>query len=243
MVSLIAGFLSDHLMMIICLFLLGGYWAALYIWGNAADPLSIQGNAGYRLDSFLFGDAHLYRGRAGIPFDPEGVLSTFPAVVNVVGGYWAGRFLRRKGINFEGIARLLMSGCVLVLAAVCWNAFLPVNKKLWTSSFVCLTIGLDLIILSFLVFFLDIKGYRQWSRFFTPFGKNPLFIYLLSELLITALWNIPCEQNSNFYKMIGTWLFSYVPGGWGSLLFAVSYMLLCWLIGWILDRRKIYIKV
>lgn len=240
--SVIVAFLSDRLILIISLFLLGGYWASLYIWGNRIAPLSVHGNAVYLLDAFLFGDSHLYHGSAGV-FDPEGILSTFPAVVNVIAGYCAGKFLRRKQVTYETISKLLIIGNVLVFVAICWNPFFPFNKKLWTSSFVCLTVGLDLLILSFLIYITDVAGYKQWSRFFIPFGKNPLFIYLLSELLWAVFWFIPFGQNSNLYKEVCTALFFYIPGAWGSLLFAVSYMLLCWVVAWWLNRQKICIKV
>lgn len=229
--SLMVRFLSDRLIYALSVIFLLGYWLVLYCLGNTGSALDIHGNAVYKLDLFLFGERHLYRGRLGI-FDPEGLLSTFPAVVNVIGGYYAGKVLRKNIINYETISKLLMTGIVLVLLAIIWNQYLPINKKLWTGSFVCITLGLDLICLSFLIYIIDIKGHKKWSSFFMPFGENPLFIYLLSEILVTIIYTIPAGHGSNCYKSIC-----------GSLLFSIAYMFVCWIPGWILHKRHIYIKV
>jgi predicted acyltransferase len=240
--SLMVRFLSDRWINVLSVIFILGYWLVLYCLGDAGDWLGIHGNTVYKLDFFLFGEKHLYRGSLGI-FDPEGLLSTFPAVVNVIGGYYAGRVLRKNKINYETIAKLLMTGIVLVLLAIIWNQCLPINKKLWTGSFVCITLGLDLIILSFLIYIIDMEEHKKWSSFFIPFGENPLFIYLLSEILVTTIYAIPAGVGSNCYKSICTCFFTQIPGSWGSMLFSITYMFVCWIPGWILHKRHIYIKV
>jgi len=224
--------------------LLLGYWAALLFFPvPGADPYSMTGNAGFRLDKWLLGENHMYHGE-GVAFEPEGILSTLPAIVNVIAGYFTGVFVSRKGRTYEGLTQLLLWGTALVAVAVAWNLVFPINKKLWTSSFVLLTVGIDLILLSFLIYFIDFKEKTRWTPFFSVFGKNPLFIYLLSELFIVVLFTIPAGQNENTAEWINRVGFQAVfPGPFGSLLFALSYMMFCWCVGKWLDAKKIYIRV
>jgi predicted acyltransferase len=225
--------------------LLLGYWALLYLFGKPGEELTKLGNAGTKLDVLLLGNDHLYHEGGGpVAFDPEGLLSTLPAVVNVIGGYLAGIFIQQKGKNFETIARLLMAAAVMIFAALFWAQFFPLAKKLWTSTFVLLTVGLDLVILSLLLYAIEIKHWKWGTGFFLVFGKNPLVIYLLSELLFVSLLMIMVQPSINFYQWVNQSFFQKLfPGSFGSLLFAVSFMLVCWLAGYWLNKRKIYIKI
>ena len=218
------------------------YWPVMMYFGEATDPLSLTGNAGLRLDKWLMGDKHLYHGE-GIPFDPEGWLSTLPAIGNVVGGFLVGRFVQQKGKSYEGLAKLLLAGCALICVAYFWDLLFPINKKLWTSSFVLYTVGLDCVILSAVMFIIDFLHKTKWTYFFEVFGRNPLFIYILSELLVTGLYMITVSPKVSLHGWIYKNIFSPVGAYFGSLLFAVSYMLICWLVGYWLDKRKIYVRV
>ena len=243
--SLLIHYLSAKKVVIASVILLIGYWFLLLLFGDTSQPFSMLGNAGEYLDKFLMGNNHLYHGE-GIPFDPEGWLSTIPAIVNVVIGYYAGRFIQKSGRGYDTLARLMLVGSLFIFVALCWNMVFPINKKLWTSPFVLLTTGLDLIILSSLIFITEIKKWNQykWPNFFLVFGRNPLFIYLLSELLVVAFYMIRTAPRENLYGKINKVFFQAIaPGAIGSLLFAVCYMLLCWSIGWWLNKRKIYIRV
>jgi len=135
---------------------------------------------------------------------------------------------------------------LLIFIAICWNIVFPINKKLWSSSFVLVTCGLDLIIISALMYVLEIKKWNRirWSNFFEIFGRNPLFIYILSELLVVVLFMVRTGPHENLFGYINRVLFQVIaPGSFGSFLFAICYMLLCWSIGWWLNKRKIYIRV
>lgn len=218
------------------------YWGLMYFFGDPGDFYTLHGNAELKLDLFAMGPDHLYHGE-GVPFDPEGILSTLPAIVNVVAGYYTGRYVQRYREDNKKLWQLAAIGIVLIVLAMCWNPFFPINKKLWTSSFVLHTVGIDLLILSFLILVIDKLGLTGWTGFFTVFGRNPLFLYLLSELLLVILWMIPVGTG-NPISWINDHLFqAYWPGKLGSLLFAVGYMLVCWLVGKILDWRKIYVRV
>lgn len=217
------------------------YWILSYAYGDANDPYSLTGNAGIKLDLWLFGEQHLYHGE-GVAFEPEGLLSTLPSIVNVIFGYLAGDFIRRYGNKYETIAKLMLAGGLLIFVALTWDMVFPINKKLWTSSFVLLTVGIDLMVLSFLIYILEILRRTKWTPFFLVFGKNPLFIYLLSELLIITMYMIPTASGS-LQRSVYLGFEKIASPINASFLFAFFFMLTCWAVGYVLDKRKIYIRV
>lgn len=209
---------------------------------SAFGDLSVEGNAVVKLDTWLIGTSHLYTGE-GVPFDPEGLLSTLPAIVNVMAGYVAGRFIQQKGQNYETIAKLMMAGTMMLITAFWWDLFFPINKKLWTSSYVLLTVGIDLLVLPILIFVIDMVGKTKWAYPFEVFGRNTLFIYLLSEIVVVVLWTLQIGDRS-LYRWLYASIYNPIFGEYlGSFLFACSIMGTCWIVGYILDKRKIYIKV
>jgi predicted acyltransferase len=235
-------FLGEKRTLFISIFILLAYWIVLLVFGDADNPFGKHGNAVLKLDLWLIGSKHLYMGE-GFPFDPEGLLSTFPAIVNVAGGYFAGKFLQQKGKTYEALAKLLLVGFLLLAIAHFWNYVFPINKKLWTSSFVLHTIALDCMLLAAVVYLIDFQKRTKWTYFFEVFGKNPLFIYLLSELLIVLLYMIEIQPGVSVYSWLFLNIFSYATPYVGSLLQAVFYMLICWSVGYWLDKKRIYIKV
>lgn len=242
--SVFIYFFRKRTVIILTVALLLLYWFLLLFFGDASQPFSILGNAGLYFDKWLMGNDHLYHGE-GIPFDPEGWLSTIPAIGNVVAGYYAGVFIREKGKTYETLAKLMLWGSLFIFIALWWNTVFPINKKLWTSPFVLLTSGIDLLLISGLVYIIEMNERvgKGWTSFFIVFGKNPLFIYLLSELLVTVLYMLRIHQQS-FYGWINDVFYQAIaPGAVGSLLFALSYMLLCWSVGWVLNKRGIYVRV
>lgn len=243
--SLMVRYFSTRTVILISVIFLIGYWMLLLVFGDPANPFSMEGNAGQYLDLNVLGEKHLYHGE-GIPFEPEGLLSTFPSIVNVIAGYYTGNYIRQKGKGYETIAKLLLAASMLILIALAWHSVFPINKKLWSSPFVLLTSGLDLAIIAGLIYILELQipAERGWTRFFTIFGKNPLFIYLLSEVLVISLYLINVTRGRSLYSWINDVSFQrFAPGPIGSLLFALAFMLLCWTVAWRLDRKKIYIKV
>jgi predicted acyltransferase len=241
--ALITHYLRTKWIILVSAILLLGYWALLYLFGEPGQQLTMLGNAGNKLDVLLMGENHLYHGE-GVPFDPEGWLSTLPSVVNVIGGYLAGTFIQRKGKNYETIALLLLTAAVMIFVALFWGQFFPIGKKLWTSPFVLLTVGLDLAILSLLIYAVEIRHWERGTRFFVVFGKNTLAIYLLSELLLISFFLITVQSGADFYTWVNNAVFQAVlPGPFGSLAFAICYMLLFWLVGYWLHKRKIYIRI
>ena len=240
--ALMIYYLKSKTSVIISIGLLFLYWILLYAFVDAADPLNMQENLGTVVDRWLLGDNHLYHGE-GVPFDPEGLLSTMTSVVNVVAGYVAGKYIQEKGSTYEGLSKLLIAGALLLFAAYCWNLFFPVNKKLWTSSFVLQTVGLDCIIIGIIIYIIHFKKKTNWTYFFEVFGRNPLFIYLLSELGATLLYFFRAEPKVSLFQWLYKNIFQHAGEYFGSFLFAVSFMLLCWLAGYFMDKKKIYVRV
>ena len=217
----------------------------------AFGDLTMEGNAGHKLDLLILGAAHLYQGE-GIPFDPEGLLSTLPSVVNVLAGYLTARFIKEKGNGYETIARLMIAGAALLFAAQWADLFIPINKKLWTVSYVFQTIGLDLLILPVIMFVIEHLGEKRWTPFFEVFGKNTLVIYILSEVLVIlmywvpngAYWPVPGKvQPDSVLSWIYDHVFRWTGDHTGSFLFGIWVMLTCWMVGYVLNRKRIYVKV
>ena len=240
--SVILHYSSEKAAQWFCVIALLLYWGIMYVFGDAGDPYSLEGNAALKLDLAVLGDRHMYHGE-GIAFDPEGILSTLSAIVNVIIGYIAGMFIRRHGNSYETIARLMIAGAVLIFIALTWDMVFPINKKIWTSSYVLHTAGIDLLILSVLIYYLEIIHRKRGAYFFEVFGRNPLFIFILAGVLVKTMSRIPVGESN-----VSGWLYSEVFSAIASpvvasFLYAVCFMLVTWLAGYWLDRKKVYIKV
>jgi predicted acyltransferase len=232
--------------------LLLGYWVVCLLAGLPDGPYSLSGYFGTAIDKAILGPAHMYKGE-GIAFDPEGLASTLPAVVQVIFGYLVGHYILLKGKTYEMIAGLFVVGCLSVFAGFCWDMVFPINKKIWSSSFVVYTTGVAILVLCVLMFAIEMRGIRgRWSRFFDVFGKNALFIFMVSGILprIYGLLRIAdgVGPKGVSYKSVNGWLYDHVfaPAfGFmnGSLLYAIFNILLLWVLCYWLDRKKIYIKV
>lgn len=219
-----------------------GYWGILYIFGNQGDPYSLGGNAVGKVDLSIIGANNIYHGE-GVPFDPEGLLSTFPAVVNVIAGYFVGDWIQRNSAAKRTIIKLLYIGFPMLAIAMLWDTVFPINKKIWTSSYVLLTVGLDMLIMASLLFVIELAKVKKWTWFFEVFGRNPLILYVLSYLIVKLLYVIHVRDET-----LKTWIYNNAFLPWtspkiASLLFAISVMLLVWIAGFWMDRKRIYIKV
>lgn len=214
------------------------YWLIMALFGD----YSLEGNAAILLDLQLIGPERMYGGE-GIPFDPEGILSTLPAIVNVIGGYLAGKYIQKKGNTVVTVRTLMVSGVVLIAGSYLWDLVFPINKKIWTSSYVLITVGWDLLLLAGLIFLIEVRKIQSWTYFFQVFGRNPLILYILSGVVVTLLSMIPVGDTTLKGSIYANLYTSWLSPKNASFLFAISYMLLIWLIGLWMDKRKIYIKV
>jgi predicted acyltransferase len=245
-----------------------GYWALLYFAAApGVDPYSLEHNVVRWFDVQVLGERHLWHGQ-NIPFDPEGLLSTLPAAVTVIFGWWAGQLLQRYSlVKMRAIQELLLWGNILAACGLLWDVAFPINKSLWTSSFVLYTAGLSMLLLAFSVWVIDVRNQPRSDgqtnplvRFFLVFGANPLVAFVLSGVLVKTLISIKLRvpssptgviqpgvayfQQSTLYELIYFYGFRPIERYCaGSLLFAVTFALLVWLVCWLLWRRRIFVKI
>lgn len=251
------------------------YWLLTYSLGEPGDPYSKAGYFGNRIDEAILTLPHMYQGEAyklnGVvrPFDPEGLMSTLPAIVNVLFGFLVGDYIRKRGKHIETMTDSAVKGfeiyqtlTVLFIAAMgflltgyVWDLSFPVNKRIWTSSYVVVTTGMAIAILATLVYFIEVKGVRAWwTKFFDVFGKNALFVFALSAFLPRGfrLIRIPNGVDAkgnpvytNPWSILYEKVYQHVPGDprIGSLLFALTVIAFMWAVCYWLDKKRIYIKV
>ncbi len=252
--SVIVHFFKVRGAFVVGCFILLSYWL-LCIVANPTDPYSLTGWFGTNIDKAILGDTHMYHGE-GVAFDPEGLMNTFAAIVQVIFGYLIGNYILQKGKTQEMLNGLFVTGCVLMLTGLAWDMVFPLNKKIWTSSYTVYTTGLALLVLSVLIYLIEFRNYKgAWSRFFDVFGKNALFIFVLSGVLprLLGLIRIPgaiaANGKQNFLSPFG-WFYEHickrilpVEPRLGSLVYALCFIGMMWFFAWILDKKKIYIKV
>ncbi|MBS0012309.1 MAG: DUF5009 domain-containing protein [Bacteroidales bacterium] len=234
----------NYLWLVSALILLG-YWALLYFAGST-EPYSLEGNAVLKFDMLVLGENHLWRG-FGIPFDPEGLLSTIPSVATVIIGFMAGEIVGKGPAELRKVLRMLLIGVILTIAGMVWNIWFPINKPLWTSSYVLYTAGLSLIILGLLYWLIDVLNLKGWTGFFKVFGMNALFIYIVASLWTKIMLLVKVGSGADEMSLY-SWIYNKlcVPllGNLnGSLLFALLQVFLMWILVYVLYRRKIFIKV
>ena len=230
------------------------YWLLSIFLGTPGDPFSLQGWFGNNIDKAILGEAHMYKGE-GLAFDPEGLMSTFAAIVQVIFGYLVGDYIQKKGKTFDMIASLFVMATILTVTGLAWDMVFPINKKIWTSSYTIYTTGLAMYTIATMIYFIEMKQAKGWlSKFFDVFGKNPLFIFVLSGFLPRALGLIRIPNGINdeglpkylspfgwFYEKVCK-LVPGIPEN-GSLVYAISMIIMYWAICYWLDKKKIYIKV
>lgn len=251
--GLIVHFLRTRGAFVASALLLLGYWA-LCLLSNPQDPYSLEGWFGTSIDKAILGEPHMYKGE-GVPFDPEGIMSTIPAIAQVLFGYFVGNYIQQKGRNFEMLSSLFVAGALLIFAGFVWDQSFPINKKIWTSSFVLYTTGIAIIVLGVMIYLLEFRNAMgTWSRFLDVFGKNALFIFVLSGLLPRLLGLLRWVDHINsdgkkVYTSAFPWFYNNVCKPisdnlkLGSFIYAICMVMFMWLIVWWLDRKKIYIKV
>ena len=252
--SVIIYYGKSRMALFIGMMILVIYWVLSFALGAAGHPYSLSGYFGNAIDFNILGISHIYKGE-GVPFDPEGLTSTLPAIVQVIFGFLVGEYIQLKGKNFEMLAKLLLTGVVLVLVGFIWDFSFPINKKIWTSSYVFYTSGLAIVTLSMFIYLLEFNNAKgKWSQFFDVFGKNPLFIFVLSGFLPRVLallrWvDHVDEKGEPVYTNALPWFYQNVCKDVasdlriGSLLYALCIIAFMGTIAYLLDKKKIYIRV
>jgi predicted acyltransferase len=191
-------------------------------------------------------DRHIFPGRLyeGVR-DPEGLLSTIPALGTMLMGMLTGIWLRTQRSLSQKFAWMLGAGVLSTLLGELWNPWFPINKKLWTSSYVLFAAGCSLVGLALCYWAVEIKGWKKgWTFFWLVFGTNAISAYVFSELLSSALENTNVAPRMNLDHFLYLKIFDPIhPPGVGSLIYSICFVLVCWVPVLVLYRKKIFIKV
>jgi len=228
--------------------ILVGYWITLmaYGWYSGQDPYALKTNLILVVDQFLLGESRLYGG-TGIQFDPEGLLSTIPSVVTVLIGFLVGTMIKTTNDHEDNAQRMAVLGSLLIIIGWLWGFIFPINKQIWTSSYVLYTGGIAIILLAGLVWLVDIKKINWWTKPFVILGSNAIFLYALSSIWVKILLKITFEFEGKIisgYSYLYKTIFQPLAGNInGSLLFAFFHVLIFLLILTWMFRKKIYIKI
>lgn len=232
-VSLFALFCNHKYTVPVIIGLLVIYTAILLIGNGYAEDATI--NILAQVDLRLFGYDHLYH---HTPVDPEGLLGTISAVAHTLLGFYCGRLIRQKETVSDKVIALFVVGAVCVIGGYLLSYGLPLNKCIWSPSYVFVTCGFASLLQAFLMYVIDIQKKSGWTTFFHVFGVNALALYVSSELLAILLGHLG----------ISGWVYDglhavIAPDKWASLAYALYFVLLNFAIGYILYRKKIYIKL
>ncbi|HEV2855661.1 MAG TPA: DUF5009 domain-containing protein [Thermoanaerobaculia bacterium] len=233
---------------LLALVLLAGYWVAMFfvpVPGHGAGDLSPEGNLEAWIDHAVLG-SHTWRKAPG-PGDPEGILSTAPAIATALTGLFAGDFLRSSRTQREKLRSLLLWGAAATAAGLVLDPWFPINKNLWTSTYVLFTAGVALLLLAAIYSAIDMKGRGGWAWPFSIFGTNAIFAFfgstLMAKIAIVTRWQEGSEtislQQWLYRHLFASWLPDYVA----SLAWALMFVALWWGLTALLYRRRIFMKI
>lgn len=203
------------------------------------------------IDRALWGPKHMYKDWTPdgqrIALDPEGLLSSIPSIAHVLIGFLFGKLIVENKDNHRRVEKLLIWGTVLAFGGLLLQYGCPINKKIWSPTFVLATCGFAAQLLGLLIWIIDINGKQKWSRFFHAFGVNPLIVFVFAGVLANLVANIRFSYSGEsvavktfiYQNLLQPWAGNY----FGSLLYSLLFITVCWLFGYILYKKNIYIKI
>lgn len=229
--------------------LLLGYWVLMTLVpvpGYGTASLEPESNLGAWFDRLVLGTNHLWS--QSKTWDPEGLLSTLPVIGTGMLGVFAGQWLRTDKEAFQKISGLLLAGTLLLAVSLTWDVFFPINKKIWTSSYVLYTGGIATLFLGLCYWAIDVMGWKRWAYPFKVFGLNALFVYVLSGLVAKMMYMIqwPAADGGTTSLQSLVYHNAYLQiwsGKAASLAYAIGFVLSMYVANLILYRNRIYIKV
>lgn len=224
-----------------------GYWGAMSLVpvpGYGAGNLTPGGNLAAYCDRLILGTNHLYKQGQ---FDPEGLFSTLPAVVTVLAGYFTGDWLRHQPIKSRTSLGLALFGIACLGLGGAWGLMFPINKQLWTSSYVIFSTGWDLLLLAVCYQLIEVRGIRKWGFPFEVMGLNAIFVFVTSGFLVRILNRIHVGTGDNA-PSVYAWIYENLFAPWagvmnGSLIFALVNVLFWWVILYGMYRQHWFIKI
>jgi len=228
------------------LFLNLAYWLLLTqvpVPYDDVNQLTAEGSWVAYFDQMIFSSGHLH----DKTYDAEGFLSTFPSIATTLFGMLIGQvLLKNKENKLKCLYLMTIIGLLTLSCGWVWSFYFPINKNLWTSSYVLWSGGLSLLLFAACFLIIDLAGYRKWAFPFKVFGMNALFAFIIHVLFLKAQFKIKllCHGNeSNLKDCITQSLFSSFTPENATLLYALSFLFLNFLIVWFLYKRKIFIRI
>ena len=229
--------------------LLAGYWLAMALIavpGHSAGELGPQSNLAAYVDHAVLG-RHTWKKAPG-PGDPEGILSTIPAIATALAGLFTGDWLRSRRTSREKLKGLLLWGAVATIAGLALAPWFPINKNLWTSTYVIFTAGAALLLLAAAYYLVDMKGWEGWARPFTVFGTNAIFAFAGSTFMAKVMYLIKWTTVEGETVTLQQWLYRHLFAPWlpdyvASLAWALAFTALWWGLTALLYRRRIFLKI
>ena len=225
--------LKNKALVVIAAVLLVGYWLLMWLVPGGPDTYSFEHNLVGAVDRVLLPGRLIYGENH---FDPEGLLSTVPAIVTAMLGMFTGQFIRISNDKISGNKKALymtLAAAVLLIIGLLWSLVFPVNKKLWSSSFVCVVGSYSLFLFALFYFIIDVKGYRRWTLFFRVVGMNSITIYLAQQI-------INFRQVSRYF--LGG-IAGLCPEVWAKLINETGYIAACWVFLYFLYKKNVFLKV
>jgi predicted acyltransferase len=231
--------------------LLIGYWLAMMyvpVPGYGAGVLTREGNLGAYIDRLIIPKAHLYKGDSfNYMGDPEGLFSTIPAVVSVLAGYFTGNWIRNQKVKSSTSISLVLFGISCLIIALVWDWVFPINKKLWTSSFVVFTSGWALLLFAACYELIEVRQIRRWSKPFEVMGLNAISLFVASVLFIKILVKTTIGAGDNALTTYN-WIYQNLFASWagavnGSLLFAIATVLLWLAVAYKMYQQRWFVRV
>ncbi len=230
--------------------LLAGYWIALMaipVPGYGAGVLQPLGNLCWYVDSNLLA-GHTWSGAPAPGFDPEGIVSTLGAIATTLCGVVTGQWLRSSSTKEEKTAWMFVAGNILLLLGAIADMWMPINKNMWTSSYVIFMAGWALVCLAAFYWLIDVKGYRKWAMPFVHYGMNAIAVFVLSGVVARLMGLIKLSKpdgSSITLKnyIFENWYLSFASPVNASTLFAITFIAVMYLVVWVLWKKKWFIKV
>lgn len=231
--------------------LLIGYWLTMMyvpVPEYGAGVLTRVENFGAYIDRFVIPKAHLYAGDGFKNMgDPEGLFSTIPAIVSVLAGYCTGQWIRKQPVRTRTSVGLALFGIGCLIIGWAWGWVFPINKKLWTSSYVIFTSGWALLLLAACYQLIEVRLIKRWSKPFEIMGLNAIALFVASVLLIKILVRTKISTGETAPSTFN-WIYQNIFASWagtfnGSLLFALITVLLWWAVAVLMYRQRWFLKV
>lgn len=241
--ALLIRYFSFRQLIIFGVFTLVAYPITLFLF--SANPYSLEDNLVRHIDLSLLGASHMWSG-LGLAFDPEGLLSTLPAAISCLSGYLITLHIKHISSPINKVKSLVAIGVVCVSIALLAALIDPINKSLWTSSYVLITSGIACLVLALIIVFWDIYHFKVGFNALKIYGSNPILLFVLAGIVARALSMITINIDGRslaIKPIVFEWLAQFMSAKMASLSFAIVFMLSFYLLAWVLYKRSIFIKL